>query len=143
MSHPDLQQVKQALLDAGIEVYQTRNDEIHVAERVRLHIMDSGVRVRVGDSITVAFTARSQLSDSPRAASDELFDRVRSATGAEAESQGFAETHADTVQVTDPVDADKILDVWYEITYEKSVTATDEAVRETRWALGVEKYVSP
>lgn len=143
MSHPDLQQVKQALLDAGIEVYRTRNDEIHVAERVRLHIMDSGVRVRVGSSITVAFTARSQRSNLPSATSDELFELVRNATGAEAEARGFAEAHADTVQVTDPVDSDKVLDVWHEVTYEKTTTTTEEAVRETQWALDVEKYVNP
>lgn len=143
MSQPDLQKVKQALLDAGIEVYRTKGDEIQVAERVRLHIMDSGVRVSCGDELAVEFTARSQRSDSPSAAVDDLFGLVRRKVGEEAEQRGFAESHADTVQVTDPVDEAKVLDVWHEITYRKRAGSPEEAIDEVRWALGLEKYVSP
>ncbi|MFW6051581.1 MAG: hypothetical protein ACODAU_10420 [Myxococcota bacterium] len=143
MTQPDLQQVKQTLLDAGIEVYRTTGDEIHVAERVRLHIMDSGVRVQVGGGLAVQFTARSQRSDSPSAGADELFDLVRKAVGSDAKDRGYGEAGADTVHVTDPVDASKVLDVWHEVTYRKPVSTVDDVVEEVRWALGVDKYVTP
>jgi hypothetical protein len=141
VSQPDLQQVKQALLDAGIEVYQVVGTTLHIAERVRLHIMDSGVRVHVGDRIEVAFTARSQRSDNPTAAVDDLFARVRSSTGAMATERGYHEAQADTVSVKDPVDDTKVLDTWHEITYRKAADTVDEAIDEVRWAIDVEKYI--
>ena len=140
MSTPDLQTVKTALVAAGLEIYRTHASEIQVAERVRLHLMDSGVRVIVGDPISVCFTARSQKSDFPGVAAKDLFEKVREAIGKDASAHGFAESRAHTIEVKDPVDASKVLDVWHEVTYVKT---TDEAglVDEVRWALEVEKYV--
>ena len=140
MSKPDLQSVQQALVAAGLEIYRTQAGEIQVAERVRLHLMDSGVRVLVGDEAAVSFTARSQKSDFPNVAAKELFEKVRRAVGSDATQRGYAETRANAVDVKDPVDANKVLDVWYEVTYQK---VSDEAslVDEVRWALEVEKYV--
>lgn len=142
MSTPELQRVKQALQDADVEIYRTQGDEVHVAERVRLHIMDSGVRVRVGDSVAVEFTARSQRSDFPHAPSDDLFHKVREVVGTPARARGYDETDADTVSVKDPVDDNKVLDVWHEVTYSKPLGSLDDLVEEVRWALEVEKYVT-
>lgn len=142
MATPELQRVKQTLQDADVEIYRTKGDEIHVAERVRLHIMDSGVRVRVGDSAVVELTARSQRSDFPHAPSDELFAKVREAIGSRAAERGYEETSADTVTVNDPVDDSKVLDVWHEVTYRKELASLDGLVDEVRWALDVEKYVT-
>src|SRR5436853_550872 len=42
-------EIKKALLASGFEVYRTRGNEVHSADRVRDNlIMDSGVSVRVG-----------------------------------------------------------------------------------------------
>ena len=125
-----------------MEIYRARPDEIEIAERIRLHIMDSGVRVGVQEALTVRFTARSQRSDFPNAQAEELFRRVRETVGTPAGDRGYVETQAETREVTDPVDDSKILDVWHEVTYEKSTTDVDEAVDEVRWALAVEKYVT-
>jgi hypothetical protein len=141
VSKPDPSRVKQALLSAGLEIYRTRGDEIQVAERVRLHIMDSGVRVVLGEGVGVAFTARSQRSDFPHAPADDLFAKVRTSVGQTAGTRGYREKSASTIEVKDPVDQSKVLDVWHEVTYEKVLADTDTVVDEVRWALELEKYV--
>jgi hypothetical protein len=138
----DLQAVKQALVAAGVEIYRTRQEEIQVAERVRLHIMDSGIRVKFGDDAEVVFTARSQRSDFPSVPEDELFAKVRDHVGRAAVERGFVERDARTSIVSDPVDAEKVLDVWHEVTYAKPVSSVAEAIGEVQWALSLEKYVA-
>jgi len=142
VSKPDVQRVKKALIDAGVEIYRTQEEEIVVAERVRLHIMDSGVRIRLGDAPRVMFTARAQRRDFPNAEADVLFDKVRVTVGSTAGDRGYEEVAAATVEVKDPVDDSKILDVWHEVTYGKDLPAIDDVVDEVRWALDVEKYVA-
>ncbi|MDQ3034132.1 MAG: hypothetical protein M3Y87_17105 [Myxococcota bacterium] len=140
----DVKKVKEQLVAAGIEVYRTRPAEIHVAERVRLHIMDSGVRVQLGEELRVSFTARSQRSDFPDEASEtELFARIRSTIGPGAVERGYVETWSGTTPVTDPVDAEKILDVYHEVTWTKPADGADSAIAEVQWALGLERYVPP
>ncbi len=138
-----IQSIQQALASAGVEIYRTDDQELQIAERIRLHIMDSGVRVVVRDQLAVQFTARTQRSDAPSAHSDELFRRVREEIGEQAGSRGYLESHAEVVEVKDPVDDARVLDVWHEVTYRKSLQAVDDAVTEVRWALDLEKYVRP
>ena len=137
----DVSAVKKALVDAGVEIYRTRNEEIQVAERVRLHIMDSGIRISFVDGARVVFVARSQRSDFPNEAPDDLFARVRTKIGDEAGQRGYTESRAATTEVKDPVDPQKILDVWHEVTYAKPVDDVEALVDEVRWALSIEKYV--
>jgi len=142
VSRPDLQAVKDALLDAGLEIYRAKDEEILVAERVRLHIMDSGVRVVASGITEVRFTARSQRSDFPSVPPPELFEKVRHAIGAEAGARGYQESSATTIEVKDPVDAQKVLDVWHEITYAKPTDSIEQLVDEVRWALSLDKYIA-
>ena len=137
---PDVQRVRQALLDAGVEIYRAQGEEIQVAERVRLHIMDSGVRVELRTGVVVRFTARTQRSDFPNAAPGDLFDKVRERVEAHATPRGYVESDAKSVEVKDPVDASKVLDVWHEVTYEKP-SDLDHLIDEVRWALELDKYV--
>lgn len=139
----DVGAVKTALEAAGLEIYRVRAEEIQLAERVRLHIMDSGVRVVVVEATAwIRFTVRSQKSDFPNAQPDELFERVRVRVGDGANERGFTEKESRVHQVTDPVDENKVLDVWHEVVYEKALASEDELVDEVRWALAVEKYVA-
>ena len=133
--------IKETLENAGIEIYRSTADEVHVAERVRLHIMDSGVRVLAGGELRVRFTARSQRSDFPNADATTLLARVREGVGALAVERGYEETETSVREVKDPVDDARILDVWHEVVYEKA-TDPERLVDEVRWALDVEKYVS-
>ena len=142
MSSDVLQQLKQRLIDAGVEIYRTVSTEIQVAERHRLHIMDSGVRVRAGETgCRVAFTARSQRSDFPNGDAEQLFQRVRDSVGLLAVERGYAEESATTIEVKDPMDDSKVLDTWHEVTYAKLDAGVDDVVPEVQWALTLEKYV--
>lgn len=136
-----VQEVQRALTEAGLEIYSADDDELQIAERVRLHIMDSGVRVRISRDVAVCFTARMQRSDAPSAPPEELFERVREHIGAQATTRGYAESGAHITEVKDPMDANKILDVWHEVTYQKTMPAVIDMVDEVRWALGVDKFV--
>lgn len=138
-----IQDIQQALSDAGVEIYRTADRELQIAERVRLHIMDSGVRVALNGGLVVQFTARTQRSDAPSALAEDLFRRVREEVGEQAGRRGYQESHAEIVEVKDPVDDARVLDVWHEVTYRKPLAAVSDAVAEVRWALDLEKYVLP
>lgn len=138
-----IQDIQQALVNVGVEIYGSADQELRIAERVRLHIMDSGVRVVTNGGLSVQFTARTQRSDAPSAHSEELFRLVREAVGEQARSRGYEEAGAEIVEVKDPVNEARVLDVWHEVTYRKSLDDISEAVEEVRWALDLEKYVRP
>ncbi len=138
-----IRDIQGALTSAGIEIYRAEDAELRIAERIRLHIMDSGVRVLLSGGLAVQFTARAQRSDAPSAPPEELFRRVRDEVGERASNRGYEEHSAEIVEVTDPVDAARVLDVWHEVTYRKSLQGADEAVAEVQWALDLEKYVRP
>jgi hypothetical protein len=131
--------IKKALVDAGFEVFRTRGEEIVLAERPRENlIMDSGVRLRVGEALEVRIILRAQKADFPNEDERHLFDRVRQ-LAAPALSDGFAEIGTAVTKVTDPGDAERTLDTFYEITYSKPTRQLDDAVVELKFALGLEK----
>lgn len=138
-----IQDVEEALARAGVEIYRASDGELRIAERVRLHLMDSGVRVVLGDDLAVQFTARAQRSDAPSARADELFARVRQQMSERVGSRGYRESGAEIVEIKNPVDDTTVLDVWHEVTYEKPLGQIAEAVEEVRWALDLDKYVRP
>lgn len=134
--------VKTALVARGIEVYRVIGDVVEVAERVRLHLMDSGIRVVSGPSPQVRFTARTQRSENHLLTPAAQFDRVRAAVGAVAAAHGWVEKEAASKDVLDPVDHSKVLDVFYEVTYARDVAVMDDVAAAVQWALTIEKYVS-
>ena len=136
-----LQQIQDALTDADIEIYDTHADQVVVAERVRLHLMDSGVRVKTDDNIRIEFTCRAQRSDAPNAPAETLFSIVRTSVGQDAAASGYAEKNSKTTDVIDPTDESRVLDVWHEVTYHKTVADVETLVEEVQWALGIDKFV--
>lgn len=131
--------IKRALVDAGFEIFRTRGDEIVLAERPRENlIMDSGVRLRVSEPLEVRVVLRAQKADFPTDDDSNLFDRVRR-LGASTLGDGFAEVNATMTRVTDPGDAERTLDTFYEITYAKAAPALGEAIAEMKNALRLEK----
>lgn len=139
----DAKQLKESLVQAGLEVYRSRPTEIHVAERVRSHIMDSGVKLHIGEALEVRFAARTQRSDYPETPDAQLLELVRVAVGQPARARGFEELGAGAIEVKDPIDPARTLDVWHEVTYSKRVDDVVAAIDEIRWALGVDRYVMP
>ncbi len=135
----DTTRVKTALEDAGVLIYRALDDEVQVAERVRLHIMDSGVRVRWNDDEPeVVFTVRAQRSQFPDASPEELLMRVRASVADAASERQYTEVVASSRDVTHE---QTLLDVWHEVTYAKR-TDLDLLVDEVKWALAIEKYVT-
>ena len=133
------QQLKKALVSAGFQVFRTLGDEIVLAERVRENlIMDSGVRLRVGDPFEVRIVLRAQKADYPHDDEAHLFDRVRALAKA-AVAGGFTEASTAVTRVMDPGDAERTLDTFYEITFQKRVVRLDDALVELKFAVGLEK----
>jgi hypothetical protein len=117
----------------------SRGDEIALAERPRENlIMDSGVRLRVGEPLEVRIVLRAQKADFPNEDDPHLFDRVRK-LAASAISGGFAEVSTAVTRVEDPGDSARTLDTFYEITYAKHSAQLDDALVELKFALGLEK----
>lgn len=131
--------IKKALVEAGFEVFRTRGEEIVLAERPRENlIMDSGVRLRVSEALEVRIVLRAQKADFPNEDEPHLFDRVRQ-LAAPALSDGFSEIGTAVTRISDPGDAERTLDTFYEITYAKQAPKLDDALVELKFALGLEK----
>lgn len=128
-----------ALAGAGLEVYRTTADRVLLAQRVRMHLMDSGVSLRLGPQAGVEFVVRCQRSDFPNAAEAELLDQVRRAMQAQAAERGFRELGSATEEQRDPMNDESILDVWYQLIYGRDVSSVDELLEQARWALSVPK----
>lgn len=135
--------IRDAVLQAGLEIYRITAHEIVIAQRVRMHLMDSGVSVAVAEGPLVSLTVRSQRSDFPESAPEDLFERVRRAVDPSTGPRGFREVATASRAVTDPVDQENVLDVWHELTFAKRVDALDAVIDEVRWALSLPKCVEP
>ncbi len=102
--------------------------------------MDSGVRLRSGEPLQVKVVLRAQRVDFPSEEEGELFARVR-AYGKEVVSMGFAEIAATATKVTDPADAERTLDTFYEVTFAKDVGDMESALPELKFAMALDKAV--
>jgi hypothetical protein len=132
-------QIKKALVDAGFELFRSRGEEVVLAERPRENlIMDSGVRLRLGQPLEVRVVLRAQKVDFPNEDDLLIFERVRR-LAVPALAVGFAEVAAAVTPVTDPSDEGRTLDTFYEITYAKRALALDDALAELKFALRLEK----
>lgn len=142
---PSAAEVKKTLREAGLEIYRTRGDVVHLAERVRENLlMDAQIFVRAGDptAMSVGFVVRAQRNDFPNDGEEHLFARAR-LLGASALEHGYREVDAVVRKILDPGDGQRTLDTWCEVQFEKAVADLDAAVVEARFALSIEKAVPP
>jgi hypothetical protein len=139
---PTAAEIKKALKDAGLEVYRTKGEVVHLAERVRENLlMDAGIFIRAGEP-RVGFVVRAQRNDFPDEAEERLFARARS-VAAPAVDRGYLEVEAGVRKVLDPGDGQRTLDTWCEVSFEKPVADLASAVAEARFALSIEKAAAP
>jgi hypothetical protein len=139
--------LKKALIAQGFEVFRTLKDEVVLAERVRENlILDSGIRIKPldadGASFELKLVLRAEKSDFPSEDDDQLFHRVRT-LAAPALELGYTEVSTSVTPVTDPSDAEKTLDTFYELFLKKTVSGGVEAVfAEVKRAFGLTKTVA-
>ena len=72
-----------------------------------------------------------------------LISKFRDIVGPEARARGFVEIAATATEARDPMDDARVLDVFYDVTFSRGCTSIDEAIPQARWALEVEKYITP
>lgn len=138
----DVKELKRSLVTAGLEVFRTRGDEVHLAERQNVQLMDSGVRVRGGASPLITVVMRAQRNDAPTLDSDAMFDAVR-ARAAGLRAAGYDEVTSASREIRSVSDPEHLLDVWFEVTWQRAVASNEEAVAEARRAIATERYVVP
>jgi hypothetical protein len=138
----DPRDLKRALVAAGLEVFRTRGEEIHLAERQNVSLMEAGVRVRGGAAPRVIVVARAQRSDAVAAHAEQLFElvRLRSATLVEA---GFLEVSAEPREIRSVSDPAHVVDTWFEVTFERDANDLEGLVHLARLAIRADRYVVP
>jgi hypothetical protein len=132
--------LRAALVEAGLEVFRVRGDEVHLAERQNLHLMDAGVRVQSSEPLTVTVTARAQRSDAPTLQGEQLFAAVRGALEP-LFALGFTERSATERALRSVSDEAQVLDVWFEVTLGRDFEDLPSAIDAVRRALATERYV--
>jgi len=139
---PTAAEIKKALMAAGLEVYRTKGDVVHLAERVRENLlMDSGIFIQSSEP-KVGFVVRAQRTDFPSEGDETLFDRARK-LGAPAVDCGYREVESQVRKVFDPGDGERVLDIWYEVQFEKAVSDVASAIDEARFALSIKRAAHP
>ena len=137
------QQLKKALVASGFEVFRTLPTEVVLAERVRENlILDSGVRLAPLEDgkVQVKVVLRAQKADFPNDDETALFDRVRKLAQS-AVATGFTETSTGVRAVSDPGDATRTIDTFYEIFLAQDVATVEDAMPVLKAALSLEKAV--
>lgn len=132
-------ELKQVLVTEGFQVFRVLGSHVVLADRVRENlIMDSGVVAVCGERHAARYVVRAQAADHPNETEEQLFDRARRVGAAGLES-GYAEVETAVVPVADPVESQRTLDTWYEVTFEKSGLDLAELVAELRRLLSFAK----
>lgn len=139
---PTPTEIKKALTLAGFELYRTKGEVVHVAERVRENLlMDSGIFVHAGRD-AVGFVVRAQHTDFPHETETQLFERARALATA-ALDRGYREVLATTRPIHDPGGSERTIDTWCEVQFERDAPDLDAALAEVRFLLGFPKSAEP
>jgi len=118
-------------------VYRTTGQEVIIAERVRDNlILDSGVRVRAGEPMEVCIVMGLRRGQYPNESDEQVFARLRQ-LAAPAAGRGFAEKKSGMAPVSDPADAKRTLDTFFEIVLAKEEPDTAGMLDLVRFALGL------
>lgn len=138
-----LEALSRAVEAAGLEVYRAESAELRIAQRIRMHLMDSGVLVALDPSPRVCLTIRAQRSDFPTDGAEVLLARVRDAVASATSARGFVEIGAVSREIQNPTDDSDVLDVWHELTFAKPFSDETALIDEVRWALAIPKCIDP
>ena len=137
----DVKELKRALVATGLEVFRVRGNEVHLAERQNLHLMEARVQVAGGGAPAVTVVLHAQRSDAPKMDPSSILEVVRERAGALLR-EGYEEVEARPREICSVNDG-AVLDVWFEVTLRREVSSLDEAVTEAQRVISVERYVIP
>jgi hypothetical protein len=137
----DVKELKRALVATGLEVFRVRGNEVHLAERQNLQLMEARVQVAGGGAPAVTVTLHAQRSDAPKMEPANLLEVVRE-HAEPLKADGYLEVDAKPREIRSVSD-DTVLDVWYEVTLRREVASLDEAVSEAQRAIALDRYVIP
>jgi hypothetical protein len=133
-------ELRRVLTDNGLEVFRVKDDEVHLAERQNLHLMEAGIRIHCGDRYAVTVVARSQQSDAPTRQPDAQFALVREGLSA-LFTAGFTEQSAESRTLHSVSDSSQVVDVWYEVTVRREFDDLDTMLASVKLAIGLERYL--
>ncbi len=142
MSVIPVKELRKTLVEAGFEVFRVKDDEVHLAERQNLHLMEAGVRVRASSPLRVTVTARAQRSDAPGLTPEVLFELVRDGVRPLTDI-GFEEVAVQSRELFSVSDNSQVLDVWYELTLGQSFDSIEHVIAAARRVLELERYITP
>ena len=136
-----VQELKRTLVGAGLEIYRTRGERVHIAERVRENLlMDSRVWVDAS-TLRVGCTVRAQRSDFPNDGEELLFERARR-LGELAGAVGFVESTSNVQRIADPGDPSRTIDLWCEVELVREAETPAAAVEGIRAALALARVAA-
>ncbi|MBI5513447.1 MAG: hypothetical protein HY909_06730 [Deltaproteobacteria bacterium] len=138
----DVKILKLHLQNAGLEIFRVRGEEVHLAERHNLQLMEAGVRARGGERPALLVVLRAQRNDAPHEGAGALFELVRTRARMVL-PEGFTETDAIARELRNVSDPSQVLDLWYEVTFERAISTPEEAVELALRALSIERYILP
>lgn len=143
MPSPNPQDLKKLLAAEGFEIYRTIGDRLLIADRVRDNlIMDSGVSVLTGSGgLSIRFVVRAQAADFQGETPEGLLSHARR-LGQPGLGAGYREVDTAVVPIRDPGDRERVLDTWYEVSFERSVSDEQALVGELRDVLSWPKVAS-
>lgn len=134
------QELKKALVAAGLEVYRTTGDAVVLADRVRDNlIMDSGVCVRETSVTLVLHARRAQY---PNDVEEAIFQHIRGLAAA-ALALGFVEQGTRVTPLRDPSDPTRTLDTFFEVVFTKPTGDLAETLEGAHTALDLAKKADP
>lgn len=135
-------ELQDLLIRNGFEVYTVEATTLHVAERLRFHLLDSGIRLFATEPLRLRFTVRSERSHAPSLSPSAHFARVRDAVAPQAAEADYYEAGTDTRLIPDPNHERELLDIWYEMHFHKPVTP-QTLPDEVRYCLIQPRFVPP
>ena len=120
-------------------MFRTLGHRLVLADRVRDNlIMDSGVSVDCRPPHRVRVVVRARACDYPDENAEQLFSRARELARS-ALGDTYQEVESDVVHVDDPSGSEDVLDIWYQVSFEKTGLQTAGLADELRHALSLKK----
>lgn len=131
-------ELKKHLTAEGFQIFRTLGSHVLLAERVRDNlVMDSGIAVVCGASLSVRVTFKAHARDFPKESEETLFERARVLVVGGLD--GYREVEKAVVPISDPGTPETQIDTCYEVTFERSAISVAELDAELKTLFGTKR----